>query len=384
MSDLLPIYLKIRNHSTDLCKELNTEDHNLQAAEFVSPPKWHLAHTTWFFEEMILKPFLKSYKLFDEGFAFLFNSYYNNLGDRLLRRNRGLISRPELNRILSYRNYVDQHIVQLFEDNPSDQVLELLVLGTQHEQQHQELLLSDLKYSFSLNPSYPAYGQQRNYIGSKNQESGWVKIPDGIYKIGHKGSEFSFDNEHKQHKVYLQAFEISKSLVTNGEYIEFIENNGYNNFNLWLDEGWAWINDENLQSPLYWYKKKEGWWHYTLSGLQKIDVDAVLCHISYYEAMAFAAWKGQRLATEFEWEVASDEIKWGSRWEWTNSAYLPYPGFQITEGAVGEYNGKFMSNQMVLRGASSVTSEGHSRKTYRNFFHPHLRWQFTGIRLAKY
>lgn len=382
MSDLLQHYVKTRNRTCDLCKELNPEDYNLQAAEFVSPPKWHLAHTTWFFEEMILKAFLKNYSLFDEGFAFLFNSYYNNLGDRLLRKNRGLLSRPEVTRVLSYRNYVDKHIVKLFEKEPSEEVLELLILGIQHEQQHQELLISDLKYSFSVNPSYPAY-QQKNYIGSKNQEIGWISIPDGIYKVGHKGADFSFDNEQSQHKVYLQPFEISKSLVTNGEYIEFIEDKGYKNFNLWLDEGWAWVNDEKLHSPLYWYKKDDGWWHYTVQGIQKIDTEAILCHISYYEAMAFATWKNQRLATEFEWEAAADKINWGSRWEWTNSAYLPYPGFKIAEGAVGEYNGKFMSNQMVLRGASIATSEGHSRKTYRNFFHPHLRWQFTGIRLVK-
>ena len=383
MSDLLKYYLKTRHRTSDLCKDLNSEDYNVQGAEFTSPPKWHLAHTTWFFEEMILKHFLQDYKLFDEGFAFLFNSYYNHLGDRLLRKNRGLLSRPEVASVLSYRNYVDEHIIKLFEKNPSEEVLQLLFLGTQHEQQHQELLISDLKYSFSLNPSYPIYQKETNFIHSKNQSSGWIKIPDGIYEIGHKGKGFSFDNENNQHKVYLQAFEISKSLVSNGDYIEFIEANGYKNFNFWLDEGWAWINDEKIHSPLYWHKKEDGWWHYTMSGLQKIDSEDVLCHISYYEAMAFATWKGQRLATEFEWEAAADEIAWGSRWEWTNSAYLPYPGFNIAEGAVGEYNGKFMSNQMVLRGASSATSEGHSRKTYRNFFHPHLRWQFSGIRLVK-
>lgn len=383
MSDLLQSYVKTRKRTLDICKHLNSEDYNMQGAEFVSPPKWHLAHTTWFFEEMILKPSLQHYKLFDEGFAFLFNSYYNHLGERLLRKNRGLLSRPEVAEVLSYRKYVDEQVIKLFDKQPSEEVLQLLFLGIQHEQQHQELLISDLKYSFSLNPSYPIYQKGKNLIDSKNQTNGWIKVPDGIYEIGHKGKGFSFDNENTQHKVYLQAFEISSALVTNGDYIEFIEANGYANFNFWLDDGWTWINNEKIRSPLYWHKKEDEWWHYTMSGLQKIDSENILCHISYYEAMAFATWKGQRLATEFEWEAAADKIPWGSRWEWTNSAYLPYPGFQIAEGAVGEYNGKFMSNQMVLRGGSVATSEGHSRKTYRNFFYPHLRWQFTGIRLAK-
>ena len=366
-----------------LCKGLEAEDYNLQGAEFTSPTKWHLAHTTWFFEEMILKHYLPNYKLFNAHYAFLFNSYYNTLGERVLRNNRGLLSRPYISEVFEYRAYVDRNIKLLLETSSEKNIFELVYLGLQHEEQHQELLQTDLKYSLSLNPI--------NFVASTNstlkklvaEDNKWRKIPAGIYEIGYDGKEFCFDNELNRHKVYLESFEISKNLISNKEYIDFINDGGYDNFNFWLDEGWAWITNLGIKAPLYWRKNNKDWMHFTLEGLVAIEPNEFVNHISYYEAMAFASWKGHRLATEFEWEAAADHIPWGSRWEWTNSAYLAYPGFKIAEGAVGEYNGKFMSNQMVLRGASIATTKGHSRKSYRNFFHSNAQWQFAGIRLVK-
>ena len=264
----------------------------------------------------------------------------------------------------------------------SEAIEELTVLGINHEQQHQELLITDLKYTFSHNPTYPKY-DLKPWINDHNEDVGWQKIKEGIYEIGHRNDGFCFDNELGNHKVYLEPFEISRSLVTNGEFIDFINNDGYSNSKYWLDEGWSWINNNNISKPLYWYNIDNEWFYYTLGGLVKIDPDAIISHISFYEASAYAAFRGCRLPTEFEWETSSKHLKWGKRWEWTNSAYLPYPGFIIKEGAVGEYNGKFMINQMVLRGGSVATSNGHSRKTYRNFFHPNMQWQFSGLRLAK-
>jgi len=383
MTNILEKYSTTRQQTMQLCKGLEAEDYNLQGAEFTSPVKWHLAHTTWFFEEMILKHFLPNYKLFNPHYAFLFNSYYNTLGERVLRNNRGLLSRPYISEVFEFRAYVDRNIKLLLETSSEKNILELVNLGLQHEEQHQELLQSDLKYSLSLNPI--------NFVTSTNstlkklvtESNEWKKIPAGIYEIGYDGKDFCYDNELNRHKVYLESFEISKNLVTNKEYIDFIDAGGYDNFNFWLDEGWAWITNLGIKAPLYWRKNNKNWMHFTLEGLMPIEPNAFVNHISYFEAMAFASWKGQRLATEFEWEAAADHVSWGSRWEWTNSAYLPYPGFKIAEGAVGEYNGKFMSNQMVLRGASIATTKGHSRKSYRNFFHSNAQWQFTGIRLVK-
>jgi len=379
---LLDKYLITRNRSEKLCDNLSVEDYVPQSAEFASPPKWHLAHTTWFFEEMILKTFLPNYSTFDKDFSFLFNSYYNAVGLRLERSQRGLITRPGVQRVYEYRKYVDKNMKALLNSMYSEEIEELAVLGINHEQQHQELLITDLKYTFSHNPTHPKY-QESPWINDHNEDLGWQKMQEGIYEIGHNNDGFCFDNELGDHKVFLDSFEISKSLVTNGEYLDFIKNDGYENPIYWLDEGWGWKKNNNISNPLYWYNVDGEWFYYTLGGLVKIDLDAILCHISFYEAAAFSAYKGCRLATEFEWETASKYFKWGKRWEWTNSAYLPYPGFKIKEGAVGEYNGKFMINQMVLRGASVATSKGHSRKTYRNFFHPHMQWQFSGIRLVK-
>jgi len=270
------------------------------------------------------------------------------------------------------------------ENAPNSQFAQLVVLGLNHEQQHQELFLTDLKYTFSLNPLFPAY--RENFAPEEIAESGsesFVEISEGIYEIGYDGSGFCFDNELARHKTYLNDFEIATRLVTNIEYLEFIQDGGYRDHRLWHSEGWDWVNQNKVSSPLYWHEHDGEWHHFTLGGLRLLPLNAPVCHISYYEAAAYAEWRELRLPTEFEWEAASGKFNWGLRWEWTNSAYLPYPGFRKAAGAVGEYNGKFMINQMVLRGSSVATPEGHSRATYRNFFHPHLRWQFNGIRLAK-
>lgn len=383
MRNLLDYFSLTRERTLNLCEDLEPEDFNLQGAEFTSPAKWHLAHTTWFFETMVLKQFLPEYKVFNERFAYLFNSYYNTLGERVLRNNRGMLSRPYVDEIFKYRSYVDLYLKKLIESSSDKKLIDLIILGLQHEEQHQELLQTDLKYSLFLNPFNVDQKDRPKNTEPPFTKATWIKIPEDIYEIGYQGQGFCFDNELNQHKVFLNSFEISHDLVLNSEFIEFIEDGGYKNFNLWLDEGWAWLKNAEVQAPLYWRKTAQGWMNFIKDGLIPIDRNDYVNHISLYEAMAFATWKGMRLATEFEWEAAADKINWGKRWEWTNSAYLPYPGFKIASGAVGEYNGKFMSNQMVLRGASVATSEGHSRKTYRNFFHSNAQWQFTGIRLVK-
>lgn len=377
-------FKKVRARTEELVCPLLTEDFTPQSALFASPPKWHIAHTTWFFEEMILKNFDPNYTVFDVSFGYLFNSYYNSIGERVERQSRGLITRPPVEEVMKYRAYVDQHLASFVSDNPSDDVLSLLELGINHEEQHQELLMTDLKYTFSLNPTHPIYSKSLGYVNKSNQEEGWLSIPEGIYSIGAENQGFTFDNEHGKHSVFLHSFSIAKGLVTNQEYIEFMNAGGYSNPALWLDEGWAWVKEVKASSPLYWKKNGDTWMQYSLEGLIPVNPKAILTHVNFYEASAFAFWKGMRLPTEFEWEIASPQLKWGNSWEWTSSAYSPYPFFQVAEGAVGEYNGKFMVNQMVLRGASPVTAPGHSRTTYRNFFHPHFQWQFSGIRLAKH
>lgn len=375
-------YNSIRKHTEHLCNALTTEDFVPQPADFVSPPKWHLAHTTWFFEQFVLMEHLPDYKLFDDDFSFLFNSYYNFVGKRVFRADRGNITRPGVHEVFEYRSYVDMHM-QILLQLKSEELKDLIELGLNHEQQHQELLITDIKYILGNNPIFPIYDENIDWEKQENEETGFVKLEEGIYEIGFEGERFSFDNEHGRHKVYLHDFEISKSLVTNAEYLEFISNGGYTNFDYWLDEGWSWVTENKIEAPLYWHKIDGEWHNYTLGGLEKLNPEAILTHISFYEAAAFAAWKKMRLPTEFEWEAAADKFNWGKRWEWTNSAYLPYPNFKKPEGAIGEYNGKFMVNQMVLRGASCATPPQHDRKTYRNFFHAHERWQFNGIRLAK-
>ena len=259
----------------------------------------------------------------------------------------------------------------------------LVILGINHEQQHQELLLTDLKYAFALNPIGPVYQADANLVAAHNTSNGWLQMSEGLYEIGYAGDNFCFDNELGRHKQHLVDYEISRALVTNGEFLEFVQSGGYSDFRHWLDDGWSWVCEYQVKCPLYW-RQIDGVWHqYTLAGLQPLDLDAILGHISFYEANAFACWAGKRLPSEFEWEAAANQLDWGKRWEWTGSAYLPFPGFRISEGAVGEYNGKFMINQMVLRGSSVATPSGHSRTSYRNFFHPHLQWQYSGIRLAR-
>ncbi len=386
-NELLEFYDRVRGYTEQLCAPLEIEDYIPQPSIDVSPPKWNVAHTTWFFEEMILKKFAENYRVFDENFAFLFNSYYNTIGARTRRDNRGDLSRPTVAQVFAYRKYVDEKMRELLAGDLSAEIKELIVLGLNHEQQHQELFLTDLKYSLSRNPLHPVYREDFALVEksetAESETSDFVEIEEGVYEIGFAGGGFHFDNELGRHKVYLNNFSISKNLVTNAEFVEFIEDGGYENFRFWHAEGWDWINENEIIAPLYWEKQGGEWFNYTFSGLRKVKFDAPLCHVSLYEAAAFAEWKKMRLPTEFEWEAASDEFDWGLRWEWTNSAYLPYPNFTKPPGAVGEYNGKFMINQMVLRGASVATPENHSRKTYRNFFHPHLRWQFTGIRLVK-
>lgn len=376
-------YLRIRKHSEQICEPLQTEDYVVQPIADVSPPKWHLGHTTWFFETFILKAFSATYQEFNPEFNYVFNSYYESVGARVIRTDRGNLSRPSVNEVYQYRAYVDEAMEKLLSCPVDEKLTELLILGFNHEQQHQELLLTDIKYILGNNPLFPAYSKDWKDSTELGSGEDMINITEGVYEIGYKGDDFCFDNELSRHKVYLNDFSISRNLVTNQEYLDFIDAGGYQDFSYWHAEGWDWVKNNQINAPLYW-NQIDGLWHnYTLNGLQQIDLGAPVTHISYYEAYAYASWKALRLPTEFEWEIAAQKFNWGKRWEWTESAYLPYPGFSKAPGAIGEYNGKFMVNQKVLRGASVATPQGHERITYRNFFHPHLRWQFTGIRLAK-
>lgn len=376
-------YQEIRNLSLRLCQPLETEDFVVQPIEYVSPPKWHLGHTTWFFETFILLPHCAGYQVFNRQYSLVFNSYYESMGERILRTDRGNLSRPTVTDIYTYREYVDEQMRTFLSREPLDEpITELLELGLNHEQQHQELLLSDIKYILGHNPLFPMYHEHAMDSPIPDTLS-LISIPAGNYSIGHQGEDFHFDNERGYHQVHLENYGIANRLVTNQDYLEFMQDGGYRDFSLWHADGWDWVKARNANSPLYWHYKDGDWLYYTLNGLQKVEDYEPVCHVNYYEATAFANWKGMRLPTESEWETASEHFPWGQRWEWTESAYLPYPAFQKAPGAVGEYNGKFMVNQMVLRGASVATSPGHSRPTYRNFFYPWQQWQFTGIRLAQ-
>ncbi|MCS3531704.1 ergothioneine biosynthesis protein EgtB [Chryseobacterium sp. JUb7] len=383
-ADLVKKYTDIRQYSEKICAPLEIEDYVVQPIVDVSPPKWHLGHTTWFFETFILIPNFPDYKVFDAQYNFVFNSYYETIGTRVIRTDRGNLSRPSVSDIYRYRKYVDQQMeIFLQSEFMTETVESLLELGLNHEQQHQELLITDIKYILGHNPLFPAYINDGKTEKHNFEDRKMIEFSEGIYEIGFMDNGFCFDNELGRHKVYLNDFEIASQLVTNKEYLEFMEDGGYQNFKYWHAEGWDWVKQNAAKSPLYWHMIDGKWMNYTLNGLQEVDLHAAACHINFYEASAFASWKGMRLPTEEEWEAASEHFEWGSRWEWTNSAYLPYPGFKKEAGAVGEYNGKFMVNQMVLRGASEATPNGHSRNTYRNFFQTNLKWQFTGIRLAQ-
>lgn len=377
-------YLSVRKHTETLMQPLQKEDFLGQPILEVSPPKWHLGHTTWFFETLILRKYVSGYQEFNSRFPFYFNSYYESLGERINRNLRGNLTRPSLDEVYAYRKHVDKSMIALLEKCNDPEVLSVVELGCNHEQQHQELFLTDFKYILWAQPFYPVYSKDfKEYHSLETEKANWINFDQGVYEIGHQGSDFSFDNESPRHKVYLTDFKISSKLVSNKDWMEFIEADGYKTVAYWHSEGWDWINNNNITAPEYWFKKDEKWLRFALSGLEEIKPNEAVSHISYYEAYAFAEWKGMRLPTEAEWEIANQSFNWGQRWEWTNSAYLPYPGFKTLEGPAGEYNGKFMVNQMVLRGASVATPKDHSRKTYRNFFHPHLRWQFTGLRLAQ-
>lgn len=380
---LLDFFLETRKHSEDICQPLEIEDYVVQPVIDVSPPKWHLGHTTWFFEEFILKPHAKDYTLFDEDFSFVFNSYYETVGKRVVRSDRGNLSRPSVKKVYEYRKYVTEGIKKFLATDQNEEINAVLEIGIHHEKQHQELLLTDIKYILGNNPLLPEYSKEFEDHPIENHRQDWIAVEEGVYEIGHNSSDFCYDNELGKHKVYLHSYEISNKLVTNGEFIEFIEAGGYQRFDIWHAEGWDWVSQNQIIAPFYWHNIDGDWYNYTAQGLQKVKVDASLTHISYFEAFAYAQWKGLRLPTEFEWETGQAFFPWGKRWEWTESAYLPYPNYQKADGALGEYNGKFMVNQKVLRGGSVATPTKHTRHTYRNFFHPQLRWQFTGLRLAK-
>jgi ergothioneine biosynthesis protein EgtB len=382
--DIAACYKKVRQYTEQICAPLQTEDYVVQPVADVSPPKWHIGHTTWFFETFILKPYFMGYQEYDPEYNYVFNSYYETVGNRVIRTDRGNLSRPTVIEIYRYREYVDEAMNKFLCEQPADEVMELIILGLNHEEQHQELLFTDIKFILGHNPLFPPYS--KDYVSPKAvtpTNDAFIKLKEGVYEIGFEGEGFCFDNELNRHKVYLNAFEISPALVANAEYLEFINSGGYNDFRHWHAEGWDWVRNNKVEAPLYWHLIDGEWHHYTFNGLRPLSLKEAVCHISYFEAYAFATWKGLRLPTEFEWEAAAPQFSWGKRWEWTESSYLPYPGFTKAPGAIGEYNGKFMVNQKVLRGASEVTPPGHSRVTYRNFFQTHLRWQFTGIRLAK-
>ena len=381
--DLKDKYRSVRRRSEEICATLKAEDYVVQPVGDVSPPKWHLGHTSWFFETFILLNHLPNYSCFNASYPFVFNSYYESFGARVIRTNRGNLSRPTVKEVYQYRRHIDAAMEQLLSLPISDELNMLTILGLNHEEQHQELLATDIKYILGHNPLFPTYKEITNSVVMDFPPGDFVIIKEALYNIGYDGNAFCFDNELGRHTVFLPAFKIAKDLVTNGQYLEFIEDGGYRKHEYWHAEGLDWIRNNNIISPLYWHWIDDRWHYYSASGIQPLSLEEPVSHISYYEASAFAAWKGMRLPTEFEWEAACGQFTWGNRWEWTGSAYLPYPGYTRAAGPMGEYNGKFMVNQMVLRGASIVTPPGHSRPSYRNFFHPHLRWQYTGVRLAQ-
>jgi len=383
MTDLRDKYRRIRMRSEEICATLKTEDYVVQPVVDVSPPKWHLGHTSWFFETFILLPHVPDYSCFNPSYPFVFNSYYESFGARVIRTDRGNLSRPTVEEVYRYRRHIDIAMEKLLNLPISDELKMLIVLGLSHEEQHQELLATDIKYILGHNPLFPMYKEIADSVEIDFPSDEFNVNKEGLYEIGYNGKAFCFDNELGRHTVFLPAFKIAKELVTNAQYLEFIEEGGYHKHEYWHADGLDWIKNNKINAPLYWHWINNQWHYYNASGIQPVRPEEPVTHVSYYEAAAFAAWKEMRLPTEFEWEAACSQFNWGKRWEWTASAYLPYTGYIRAAGPVGEYNGKFMVNQMVLRGASSVTPPGHSRPSYRNFFQPHLRWQYTGIRLAQ-
>ena len=411
---LLERYQRVRDFSTRLCRGLQPEDFVVQSMPDVSPTKWHLAHTTWFFETFVVKVWNPRYRSEIPQYAYLFNSYYNAAGDMHRRDLRGLISRPTVAETYRFRESIDECVVKLIA-NADDALLAeiepVVTLGIHHEQQHQELLVTDIKHVFAQNPLYPVFEEARaTTTDAKVAPQHFVEFDEQIVTIGHAGSGFSYDNERPQHRALVGAFALADRPVTNGEYLAFIEAGGYTRSEFWLSLGWTTVQEQRWHAPLYWEKRDGEWWNFTLSGFRPVAESEPVTHVSYLEADAYANWEGARLPTEFEWERASTGLPiegnfvdaqrfhpaapadsgagqlrqmFGDVWEWTRSGYLPYPGYRAAPGALGEYNGKFMCNQMVLRGGSCATSRDHIRPTYRNFFQPEKRWQFTGIRLAR-
>ncbi|MEH6565704.1 MAG: ergothioneine biosynthesis protein EgtB [Halopseudomonas sp.] len=385
-------YAKTRAYSQELIRGLSAEDCQLQSMADASPLKWHLAHTTWFFETFVLGALNTPPPVLDPRYRVLFNSYYVGVGERHTRADRGLLSRPSLEEILHYRQHVDRQMLSLLADPAALGALAPLIeLGLQHEQQHQELMLTDLKHHFSCNPLYPAWRSKAPEQPSTTvtqQAMQFSTLQGGLCEVGHAGDGFCYDNEGPAHRVWLEPFQLATRNVSNGDFLAFVADGGYQRPELWLSDGWDWVNEQRVRAPLYWLHRDQQWTLFTLAGEQPLNHEAPLCHVSLYEADAFARWSKARLPTEMEWEHAAREQPglaglFGEVWQWTNSAYLPYPGYQPAAGAVGEYNGKFMINQMVLRGSSCATPQGHSRPSYRNFFPPSARWQFSGIRLAR-
>jgi ergothioneine biosynthesis protein EgtB len=402
----------VRATTLDLVAPLSVEDCALQSMSDASPVKWHLAHTTWFFETFVLERYVRGYRCFHPQFRVLFNSYYNAVGDRYPRPERGLLSRPALDEVLAYRNHVESRLAPLFARAETDAALgELLELGLQHEQQHQELILTDVKHLLSRNPLLPSYAERRPIAPAGVGRSSWIACAGGLAQAGHAGAGFSFDNERPRHRVFLAPFELASHPVTHGDFLAFVDDGGYTRPELWLSLGWDTVQAQRWTKPMYWETHDGRWTTFTLHGRTDIDVAAPMTHVSYFEADAYARWAGARLPTEFEWEAAvgncpvegnflecgalqplasgADALPgapaqpFGDVWEWTRSAYAPYPGFAPAAGAVGEYNGKFMCNQYVLRGGSCATPRSHIRASYRNFFPPEARWQFAGLRLAR-
>ncbi|MGD0312531.1 MAG: ergothioneine biosynthesis protein EgtB [Acidimicrobiales bacterium] len=401
-------FFATRSLTESLASSLSPEDQTVQSMPDVSPTKWHRAHTTWFFETFLLLPNLTGFRVFHPDYGYLFNSYYEGVGARYPRHDRGLVSRPGIGEIASYRSYVDEAMADLLAGSAPAPWLELVELGIQHEQQHQELLLMDIKHVLSRNPLLPAYDAIRLPAPEAAGAPTWTDYPEGTVDIGHTGTGFSFDNELPRHREYLGSFAITDHPVTCGEWLAFIEDDGYHRAEFWLSDGWATVQSEGWESPLYWSREDGVWSEFTLGGPTAVNPSQPVCHVSYYEADAYARWAGCRLPTEAEWEVAAagqsregsflDQTKlhptpvgrtpggsglFGNVWQWTSSAYGPYPGFEPAAGAVGEYNGKFMVNQYVLRGGSCVTPPDHIRPSYRNFFPPSARWAFSGLRLAR-